>query len=177
MINRSELLFVVDENNIPTEPKPRHEVHRDGYWHRTAHIWIINSHSEILCQKRSLLKDMNPGKWEPFFGGHMAPDEAYITNARNELEEELGIQALEEDIHQFTIFKDLQGKEFQGVHYLFWNGKVAELTLEKDEVEEVKWVSIESLYEVIIKTQDKNWSIMGYEKELLEYLKQKSSAI
>ncbi|HXS15141.1 MAG TPA: NUDIX domain-containing protein, partial [Candidatus Saccharimonadales bacterium] len=85
MIKKDELLFTVDENNLLQEPKPRNEVHANGYWHRTAHIWIFNDKKEILCQKRSLLKDMNPGKWEPFFGGHMAPQEEYIDNALLEL--------------------------------------------------------------------------------------------
>lgn len=171
MINKNELLLVVDSNNVPKEPKPRHEVHSNGYWHRTAHIWIINTHKEILCQKRSLLKDMNPGKWEPFFGGHMAPGEEYITNAKNELKEELGLQSFEENIHQFTIFKNLRGREFQGVHYLVWNGDIAELILEKDEVDQVKWIPLEVLYETIITEKDDNWSQMGYEKELLKYFK------
>lgn len=34
MINKDELLFVVDENNNPVEPKPRKKVHTKGYWHR-----------------------------------------------------------------------------------------------------------------------------------------------
>lgn len=171
MINPDELLFVVDENNQPLEPKPRKEVHTQCYWHRTSHIWIINHQKQILCQKRSLLKDSNPGKWEPFFGGHMSPDEEYTKNAQHELEEELGIIVNKESLHMFKIFKCEPGTEFQGIHYLEWEGDISTLQLEKDEIGQVKWFSIDELYEKLVINKDSDWSVMGYEKKLLEHLR------
>lgn len=170
MIDKKELLFVVDESNNSLEPKPRDEVHKNGYWHRVAHIWIYNSKKEILCQKRSLLKDMNPGKWEPFFGGHMAPDEEYITNAQNELEQELGIETAKTSLIQYSIYKNLPVKEFQGIYSLLWNGEISALKLEEDEVDQVKWIALEVVYDTLINKKDTMWTIMGYEKDLLQYL-------
>lgn len=169
MLNKDELLFVVDENNTPLEPKPRKEVHEKGYWHRTSHIWILNSQKQILCQRRSLLKDSNPGKWEPFFGGHLETREEYENNALHELQEELGIIINKDNLHLFKIFKCVPATEFQGIHYLEWNGDIETLKLEKDEIDQVKWFSIDELYKILIDKKDSNWSIMGYEKELLEY--------
>lgn len=170
MIDKKELLFVVDEFNNPIEPKPRDEVHKNGYWHRVAHIWILNSEQEILCQKRSLLKDMNPGKWEPFFGGHMAPEEDYLTNAQNELQQELGIEATKMNLHQYSVYKNLRVKEFQGIYSLIWNGELSTLRLEEDEVDQVMWIALEEVYDTLINKQDNMWTIMGYEKELLQHL-------
>jgi len=172
MINSDELLFVVDEDNNPLTPKPRKEVHRKGYWHRTAHIWILNDQKQILCQKRSILKDSSPGKWEPFFGGHMAPGEDYTENALIELEEELGIKSAKEDLHLYTIFKCESSTEYQGVHYLIWNGDITSLHLEKDEIDHVEWMTLDDLYTKIVVNKDPDWSIMGYEKELIEYFKE-----
>lgn len=168
MINKNELLFVVDENNNPIEPKPRDEVHKKGLWHRTSHVWILNSQRQILCQKRSLLKDSSPGKWESFFGGHVAQGEKYEDNALRELQEELGIIVSEQNLHLFKINKYDHKKEFQGIYYLEWNGDIKTLQLEKEEIDQVKWFTIDKLYELMIKGDD-DWSIKGYEKELLEY--------
>lgn len=170
MIDQDKLLFVVDEDNNPQEPKSREEVHKNRYWHRTSHIWIINSQKQILCQKRSLLKDSNPGKWEAFFGGHMAPDTEYIDNAINELNEELGIMAKKDELQFFKVYKCVPGKEFQAVYALPWDGKAETLKLEKEEIDQVRWIPFEEIYEILLGKQNNKWSKMGYEKELFEYL-------
>ncbi len=69
MINKEELIFAVDENNNPIEPISRENAHKNGIWHRISDIWIINKKKQVLVQKRSALKDTNPGKWEAFVGG------------------------------------------------------------------------------------------------------------
>jgi isopentenyldiphosphate isomerase len=171
MINTDELLFVVDESNNPIEPKPRKQVHSEGFWHRTAHIWVINSGEQILCQKRSMLKDSNPGKWEAFFGGHMAPGEEYKDNAIIELKEELGISVDKEDLQFFEIFKHERAHEFQAVYYINWNGDINTLKLEKEEVDQVKLFSLEEIYKTIVEEQNKNWTITGYEKDFFKHLR------
>lgn len=73
---QNELLLVVNRDDQPIEPLPRGFVHNNGIWHRVVHIWIIKQ-GEVLCQQRSLSKDLNPGKWESFFGGHLTPGDSY----------------------------------------------------------------------------------------------------
>jgi hypothetical protein len=39
-----EQFDIYDQNNQPLNiVKPRSEVHTEGDWHRTIHIWILNS--------------------------------------------------------------------------------------------------------------------------------------
>jgi 8-oxo-dGTP diphosphatase len=170
MIDNHELLFVVDDENNPLTPLPRNIVHTEGHWHRTSHIWIINDKKEILCQKRSLLKDSNPGFWEPFFGGHMGPKSDYASNALAELDEELGIKVDKNNLQSFTVYKSYKGKEFQGVFYILWNGSIQELRLEIEEIDEVAWRSLSEL-EQIVDAKTKGWSIMGYTQLLLNHIK------
>src|ERR1700760_3261316 len=105
MINKNELLFVVDENNEPLEPQARYIVHEKNAWHRTTGIWVVNNKKQILCQKRSLLKDTKPGFWEAFFGGHIGPQETYGDNAVKELTEELGIPVQKENLLPYKVLK------------------------------------------------------------------------
>lgn len=171
MINKDELLFVVDKNNNPIDPKPRHEVHQNGYWHRISHVWIINSKSEILCQKRSLLKDKAPGKWEPFFGGHLNPEIEYLGGAKVEIKEELGINLIDKDLNLWKIFKNIHGKEFQGVFVYKWDGDIDSIKFEVEEIDQIKWVPFEDVSKFVLNEAENNWSKMGYEKELLGFIK------
>src|SRR5581483_7577210 len=99
MINPQELLTVVDEHDNPLTPLPRKEVHAKGLWHRTAGIWVVNTNGQILCQKRSLKKDVHPGLWEAFFGGHVLSGVEYLDSAAREMEEELGIKIDKKNLH------------------------------------------------------------------------------
>ena len=168
VLNKQELLFTVDEENQPITSNPRSEVHTHGYWHRTTHLWLFNNAKQILCQKRSLLKDINPGKWEAFFGGHVLADQEYIDNAVQEVQEELGITVMSSDMHLSQLYKNEQGKEFQAVYLLPWDVDITMLNLEKEEVEKIAWFDLGELEQLLLKEKSTSWSIMGYENELLQ---------
>lgn len=168
MINKSELIFVVDSNNNPIEPQERHLAHNRGYWHRVSHIYIVNNKKQVLCQRRSLLKDMNPGKWEPFFGGHLAPNQEYLESAVIEVNEELGLAITKNDLHFLTIFKYEAGHEYEGIFYLMWDGDINRLKFEEEEIDQLQWFSIDELQKIIVDQNDSNWSHIGHEKDSLE---------
>jgi isopentenyl-diphosphate Delta-isomerase len=170
MINKDELLDVVDENNNLIEPKPRHVVHSQGLWHRVSHIWIYNFQKQLLCQKRSLLKDSAPGKMEPFFGGHLQVGIEYLDGAKRELNEELGLEFKENDLKLWKIFKNERGKEYQGVFVCHWEGNPNDLVFEKEEIDQVKWVFVDEVGKVVLRDKNTDWSYMGYEEELLPYI-------
>ncbi len=163
---KDELLYTVDELNNPVNPEPRKLAHSQGMWHRTSQIWIVNDTQQVLCQRRSLLKDTNPGKWEAIFGGHLAPGQEYIDCAIIELREELGMAVTKENLDFLFINKREKDREFQGIFRINWNGASSDLQLEKEEVEEVKWISIKDLLKTF-KEKDGNWSAFAYEINLL----------
>jgi len=105
MINKNELIFVVDKNNNPLKPFPRYIVHKKVLWHRTTGIWVINHKKQILCQKRSMKKDTKPGFREAFFCGHLNAGESYFDNALQELSEELGIKVEKGKLTHYKTLK------------------------------------------------------------------------
>lgn len=178
MINPKELLFVVDENNNPQEPLPREEVHKKGIWHRSAHIWVINSKRQILCQKRSMNKDILPGKWEMFFGGHLLAGENELDTAVTEAFEELGIKADAKDLIPFGVVKaqedsgfEFTHRQFQYVYILKRNLEIRKLHFEEEEIDEVKWFNLEQLRKILLEDKPKDWVRPVYVKEILEHLK------
>ena len=93
--NAEEVFDVVDANDEVTGQATRHQVHSEGLIHRAIHIFVLNPAGELFLQKRSHLKDVHPGAWDSSAAGHLDSGEDYDVAAVRELEEELGISAIE----------------------------------------------------------------------------------
>jgi isopentenyldiphosphate isomerase len=126
-----------------------------------------------LCQQRALSKELNPGYWESFVGGHHRPGETYAEAAERELREELDISASPEDLRLWRVyrFNDPKGSnnEFQGVFTIHWDGDLSSLRFTDGEVEQVKWQDAKSIGN-FIKSQSTPWTFCGYELDLIEYI-------
>lgn len=151
-----EHLDVTDESgNLTGIKKPHFDVHRSGEWHRTAHVWIINSKKEFLLQKRSKKKMNFPDLWDISAAGHVSAGSNTIETAIKETEEELGIKIAPEDLtHIFSINEratfTARGETFfdngiQDIFLVIRDLDPERLNLKKDEVESVKWLSYREL--------------------------------
>ncbi len=88
----SEMFDIVDERDHVLYQATRRETHARNLLHRAVHILVFNKHRCCLLQKRSLLKDKQPGKWDSSAAGHVDAGEDYDAAAKRELREELGIE-------------------------------------------------------------------------------------
>lgn len=58
---KDELIDVLNENGVKTgEVLPRKEIHKNGIWHRSIVVAIVNENNEILLQQRSSNKEKTP---------------------------------------------------------------------------------------------------------------------
>jgi len=171
MIDRHELVFAVDENNQPITPQLRSNAHKNGLWHRTTGIWVMNQKGQLLCQKRSLQKDIKPGFWEAFFGGHLAPGEDYLENAAKEASEELGILIDKRDLIPYKILKSDKPthKEFQYICAFIVRDNI-EFRVETDEVDELAWKSIDEVKDILIVKKESNWVRKPWDEDVLNWL-------
>ncbi len=98
-----ELLEVYDAAGRSLGLRPRSECHGNPELiHRTSHVVVFHPDGErLLLQKRSRLKDIQPGRWDTAVGGHLDPGEDYLTAARREAREEIG---LPEEVELFVLF-------------------------------------------------------------------------
>lgn len=55
---------------------------------------------------------------------------------------------------------------------LRWNGNSADIKYEREEIDQVRWYELSDLYKTLINEKNSNWSTIGYEEKLLEYIKQ-----
>ncbi|WP_294501575.1 NUDIX domain-containing protein [uncultured Victivallis sp.] len=89
----AEYFDIYDEAGNRVGRALRSECHGNpALLHHTSHVVIFHPDGErILLQKRSSNKDIQPGKWDTAVGGHVDCGEDYLTAARRELREELGV--------------------------------------------------------------------------------------
>jgi isopentenyldiphosphate isomerase len=87
-----EYFDIIDEQGAVIGQASRASCHGDpGLVHRVAHVLVVDRNDRIFLQKRSMRKDIEPGKWDTSVGGHLQVGESYDQAAVRELEEELGI--------------------------------------------------------------------------------------
>lgn len=179
-----EIFDIVDENGRPTgKTVERTTAHREGIRHRTAHIWVIRQRNgiyECLLQKRSLCKDSFPGQYDTSSAGHIHAGDEIVDSAIRELEEELGIKAEQEDLKSAGSFvikvdKVFHAEEFHDreIAFVFVYDKdvdIKDLHLQKEEVDEVRWFSVEETYNAVKKRE--SWCCVPTEglKVLMKYL-------
>ena len=153
----SEIFDIVDEQGLPTgETVDRETAHREGILHRTAHLWMMRRREtgvEILVQKRSAGKDSFPSCYDISSAGHIPAGVDFKPSAVRELKEELGLDALEEELIYCGTRRIRNEKEFHGrmfrdnqvsnVYCIWRDVEPEECVLQEEEVEEVKWILLQ----------------------------------
>ena len=100
-------------------------------------IFIQNDNNEFLIQKRSIDKG---AKWATT-GGHPKAGETSLQGILTEVKEELGIE-----INNPILFKQANGKNtICDLYYIKKNINIKDITLQKEEVSNVKWASIDEI--------------------------------
>lgn len=152
-----EIIDIIDESGSPTgQVVERETAHRQGILHRTSHVWLLrkkDGKTEVLLQKRSKIKDSNPGCYDISSAGHIPAGVDFIPSALRELEEELGIQVNAEELiycGQRRIFYEnsFYGRPFvdnqvSNIYCLWKDVEPERMILQKEEVEAVCWLGLE----------------------------------
>lgn len=107
--------------------------------------FIQNSKGEFLIQKRSIQKD---GKYAST-GGHAKTSESSIEAMVTEINEELGLIIDPNELDFVYSGRDDSSQVFYDIYYIKKDFKVSNLTLQKEEVESVSWLSVNEIETLI----------------------------
>ena len=179
-----ELLDVLDENgNLTGRAEERKIVHEQGLWHIHVGVWIMNQKGELLFQKRSPNKIINPNKWTRT-GGHVDSGETPIKGIQRETEEEIGVKIPIEKFENIgidkvqTYFEDkkIYNRHFVYNYFAMVDYKLKDYKIQTEEVSDLKYMTIEEIEEAR-KNNDENYTFIKFEKDkyerIITILKQK----
>ena len=112
--------------------------------HHTAHVMVFHPETgAVLLQKRSVSKDIQPGKWDTAVGGHLALGEDYLAGAKRELKEELGVT---EEPELFFLFDAKIRNEIESEDSRVFGTKLAgPFSFQQEEIDEVRFWTKEEL--------------------------------
>lgn len=140
----------------------KEQAHRQGVWHRNAHIWVYER-DNILVQVRGL-HATNPGLRDTSAAGHIDTGEQPVEGAVRELAEELGIRAT----HAEMRFLGVRRFEYEGAHkgpytdkefiHVFLYGRAGDQKpVPTSELEGVLWVPVTELRTVWERGTPQGW--------------------
>ena len=156
MTNTPEMIDITDESGTPLGyALPRPEVHREGHWHKTVHVWLWNTAGKILVQKRSATKGSYPSRWDVSSAGHISAGDSPLNAAVREVHEELGIMLHSRELvplgerKQTAAFPE-RGYVDNEIAVIFaarCDEEIAAMALQEAEVSAVAWISPAELTE------------------------------
>ncbi len=146
-----ELWDLFDRNGVPLGRTIRRgERMRAGEHHKVVHIWIVNSVDRVLIQRRSKHRKLMPNIWAVTSGSVVAGEESPDA-ARRELGEELGIQ-LPDTAFEF-LGRLVRRNSLCDVFLIRRDIAVPDMCLQREEVSQARWVTVEQLTEMLRRRQ------------------------
>jgi isopentenyl-diphosphate delta-isomerase type 1 len=142
MVN-GDSVDLVDEDDRIIGQALRSECHGDPKLiHRAVHVLLFNDQQQLLLQKRSCHKDIQPGKWDTSVGGHLDPGENYRAAAIREMNEELGVAGIPlRELYHSKIRNRVESENVR-TYLTIYNGPIR---FAPDEIDEVRFWSHEEI--------------------------------
>jgi len=143
-----ELFPIVDEEGNEISSAPRRICHdgKSKLLHPVVHFHLFNKAGELFLQKRSMKKDLLPGKWDTSVGGHIRPGEKVGDALKRETGEELGLKVFKYQFITKYIWESLREREL----VYSYTGSSEEIPeINKEEIEEGRFWKIREIEENI----------------------------
>lgn len=162
--NLEEVFDLVDIDDKVIGQASRKACHSDpGLIHRSIFVLIFNDQDQVLWQKRSPTKEVDPGKWVTSVSGHVLAGEAYEETAAREVGEELGIDLPLEFLGKF-LYRYPKENEYSAVYRACSAGPFDYNT------EEISGIRFMTIGDVLAKEKEKKLKLSGAVHRIIDSL-------
>ena len=127
---------------------------RRGEYHLVVHIWAVDKKGNVLIQRRSEEKPLMPGEWAAT-GGAAIAGESSLAAAVRELREEMGIEKREQELKKIT--RMVRRNSLLDIYITETDLSGEQLKLQKGEVAEAKWITLDELKRMAEKGEFHNY--------------------
>jgi len=140
-------VIIVNEKDEVIGSKPRDDRNQTDII-RVSGLLVFNPKGEVLLSRRGLNKINDPGKWGPSVAGTVEEGETYASNIIKEAKEEIGLEIDEKDLKVGRhSYQETSHKYFSTQFSTVVDKPISDFVIQKEEVEEIRWVSIPDLLE------------------------------
>jgi isopentenyl-diphosphate delta-isomerase len=150
-----EYIITVDELDNEVGSIEKLEAHKLGVLHRAFSILVYNQKGQVLLQKRNIEKYHSPGLWSNTCCSHQRVGETLEEAVTRRLEEELGftcdLKEMFHFIYKVEFDNNLMEHELDHVFFGHYDG---EITPNKEEVDEIRWMDMDELRRDMEKNPD-----------------------
>ncbi|MCI3936680.1 isopentenyl-diphosphate Delta-isomerase [Chryseobacterium aahli] len=141
-----EYVVLVNPEDTVLGLMEKQQAHINGLLHRAFSVFLFNDQGEMLLQKRAAEKYHSPNQWTNAVCSHPRDGESYLEGAKRRLKEELGIETELSEKFNFIYKADVgSGLWEHELDYVFTGTYNADFNLNKNEVEEVRYISMKDL--------------------------------
>lgn len=162
-----EFVILVDEHDNDIGVMEKLQAHQEGLLHRAFSVFIFNDKEELLLQQRAISKYHSGGLWTNTCCSHPRPNETIKDAANRRLFEEMGLSC-ELQIKTNFIYKTSfeNGLTEHELDYVLIGTTNQRPTINKEEVENYKWVSISEIKQDIIDNSNRytSWFKIALER-------------
>lgn len=141
-----ELWDIYDRDRIKlNKTMVRGDEFKSGSYHLAVHACIFNSNGEMLIQQRQPFKSGWSNMWDITVGGSAVSGDTSQTAIERELFEEIGLKVDLQNVRPHLTINFNEG--FDDIYLIEKDVDINELKLQYEEVQKVKWASIDEIYQ------------------------------
>ena len=140
---KEEYLDIVSDDDKVIDSDLRSKCHGNPHLiHRAVHVLLFDSKGRLLLQKRSMNKDIQPGKWDTSVGGHVESGEEYEIAVYRELAEELGIKEAKLDyLYSYKMRNEIESENIKSFCCIY-DGSIYH---NREEIDEIRFWNIDEI--------------------------------
>ena len=156
-----ENVILVDEHDKVIGEMEKIRAHQLGVLHRAFSVFVLNSKGEMLMQQRALSKYHSGGLWNNTCCSHPRPGEDTLAAAKRRLKEEMGMELELKELGSFIYKTSKKTVGFEDglteheYDHVFTAISDQDPVINKEEVEDFKWMSIPDIKESLKTEKEK----------------------